>query len=191
MEKVHKDALESRQRNFLCGRLLLKPLCLMVFTETSLYCSSNDVTNFSSILHLSCHPGGTWCKQNKNKWIIKVEQNLSKIQTSIFRPSTIVPLSFSLAFSASAEFTKVTNPKPWNFLNKNKEKKRNHEFCSRGKWSSFYRNQDSYLIDHFTVVFLVAWRLNEAGVDLVLIETSLLFLCKILLISMRITSLTQ
>ena len=42
-------------------------------------------------------------------------------------------------------------------------------------------------IDHFTVVCLVAWPLNEseAGVDLVLIETSLLFICKFLLISMR------
>ena len=34
-------------------------------------------------------------------------------------------------------------------------------------------------IDHFTVVSLVAWPLSEseAGDDLVLIETSLLFLC--------------
>ena len=41
-------------------------------------------------------------------------------------------------------------------------------------------------IDHFTVV-LVAWPLNEseAGVDLVLIETLLLFICKCLLIGMR------
>ena len=41
-------------------------------------------------------------------------------------------------------------------------------------------------IDHFTVVYLVAWPLNEseAGVDLVLTETSLLFFCKLLLISM-------
>ena len=50
----------------------------------------------------------------------------------------------------------------------------------------------SQLIDHFTVVRLVAWPLNEneAGGDLVLIETSLLFLCKFVLISMRTTSLT-
>ena len=43
------------------------------------------------------------------------------------------------------------------------------------------------VIDHFTVVCLVAWPLNEseAGGDLVLIQTSLLFLCKFLLISMR------
>ena len=36
------------------------------------------------------------------------------------------------------------------------------------------------IIDHFTVVGLVAWPLNgsEAGVDLVLIQTSLLLLCK-------------
>ena len=35
-------------------------------------------------------------------------------------------------------------------------------------------------IDHFTVVFLVTWPwiVSEAGVDLVLIETSLLFICK-------------
>ena len=48
------------------------------------------------------------------------------------------------------------------------------------------------LIDHFTVSCLVAWPLNEseAGVDLVLIETSLLFICKFLLISMRTASLT-
>ena len=46
-------------------------------------------------------------------------------------------------------------------------------------------------IDYFTVVCLVAWPLNEseAGVDLVLMETSLLVLCKFLLISMRTASL--
>ena len=47
-------------------------------------------------------------------------------------------------------------------------------------------------IDHFTVVCLIAWPLNEseAGVDLVLIESLLLFICKFLLISMRTASLT-
>ena len=47
-------------------------------------------------------------------------------------------------------------------------------------------------IDHFTFSCLVAWPLNEseAGVDLVLIETLLLFICKFLLISMRTASLT-
>ena len=47
-------------------------------------------------------------------------------------------------------------------------------------------------IDHFTVVCLVSCPLNEseAGVDFALIETSLLFLCKFLLISMKTTSLT-
>ena len=47
-------------------------------------------------------------------------------------------------------------------------------------------------IAHFTVVCLVAWPLNEneAGGDLVLIETSLFFICKLLLISMRRVSLT-
>ena len=46
-------------------------------------------------------------------------------------------------------------------------------------------------IDHFTVVCLVAWPLNEseAGGDVVLIETSLPFLCKFVVISMRTTSL--
>ena len=46
--------------------------------------------------------------------------------------------------------------------------------------------------DHFIVVCLVAWPLNEsdAGVDLILIETSLLFLCKFLLISTRTASST-
>ena len=49
-----------------------------------------------------------------------------------------------------------------------------------------------FLIDHFTVVCLVAWPLNESedGVDLVLIETSLLFIWKFILISMRTASLT-
>ena len=52
-----------------------------------------------------------------------------------------------------------------------------------------FRNQAG--IEHFTVVCLVAWSLNEseAGVDLVLIETSLLFLCKFLLISTRTAAL--
>ena len=47
-------------------------------------------------------------------------------------------------------------------------------------------------IDHFAVVCLVAWPLNEseAGVDLVFIETLLLFICKFLLINMRKASLT-
>ena len=47
-------------------------------------------------------------------------------------------------------------------------------------------------VDHFTVVCLVTWPLNEseAGVNLVLIETSMLFICKFLLISMRTASLT-
>ena len=47
-------------------------------------------------------------------------------------------------------------------------------------------------IVHFTVVCLVTWPINEgeAGVDLVLIETSLHFLSKFLLISMTAISLT-
>jgi len=60
---------------------------------------------------------------------------------------------------------------------------------SRVKKKCVYGNAK---IGHFTVVCLVAWPLNEseAGVDLVLIETSLLFLCKYLLISMKTASLT-
>ena len=40
--------------------------------------------------------------------------------------------------------------------------------------------KESRTIDHFTVVSLVTWpwTVSEAGVDLVLIETSLLFICK-------------
>ena len=47
-------------------------------------------------------------------------------------------------------------------------------------------------IDHFTVVGLVAWPLNESedGIDLVLIETLLLFFCKFPLISKTTASLT-
>ena len=50
-------------------------------------------------------------------------------------------------------------------------------------------SMDAAYTGTFTVV---AWPLNEseAGVDLVLIETSLLFICKFLLISMRTASLT-
>ena len=49
-----------------------------------------------------------------------------------------------------------------------------------------------FAIDHFTVVCLVAWPLSEseAGVDLVLIKTSLLFVRKFPQISMRTASLT-
>ena len=51
-----------------------------------------------------------------------------------------------------------------------------HRFLHRGgvKILSFPK------IDHFTVVGLVAWPLNGsgAGVDLVLIQTSLLLFCK-------------
>ena len=59
-------------------------------------------------------------------------------------------------------------------------------FCTTQHQFAFFFNQYPQ-IDHFTVVCLVAWLLSEseAGVDLVLIETSLLFLCKSLLISMR------
>ena len=56
----------------------------------------------------------------------------------------------------------------------------------------FFWPVKQFLIDHFTAVCFVAWPLNEseAVVDLVLIETSLLFICKFLLISMRTASLT-
>ena len=56
----------------------------------------------------------------------------------------------------------------------------------------FKSKLQTFEIDHFTVVCLVAWPLNEseAGVDLVLIETLPLFICKFLLISMRTASLT-
>ena len=49
-----------------------------------------------------------------------------------------------------------------------------------------------YRIDYFTGMCLVGWPLNESkvGVDLVLIESSLLFLRKFLLICIRTGSLT-
>ena len=63
--------------------------------------------------------------------------------------------------------------------------------CGRGL-SIYLLALMSRIIVHFTVVCLVAWPVNEseAGVDLVLIETSLPLLCKLLLISMTTTSLT-
>ena len=53
------------------------------------------------------------------------------------------------------------------------KRKKDRQQISR--WSSVVN------IDHFTLECLVAWSLNEseAGVDLVLIEISLLFLCKL------------
>ena len=47
-------------------------------------------------------------------------------------------------------------------------------------------------IDHFIVVCLVAWPLSqsEAGVDTVLIETLMLFLCKFVQISVKTAPLT-
>ena len=47
--------------------------------------------------------------------------------------------------------------------------------------------------DDFMVVSLISWPLNEseAGGDLVLIETPVLFLCKLLSMSMRTASLTK
>ena len=60
-----------------------------------------------------------------------------------------------------------------------------HFLSLKALWSSC--GFDNYEIDHFTVVCLIAWPLNEneAEDDLCLIETSLLFLCKYLLISMK------
>ena len=57
---------------------------------------------------------------------------------------------------------------------------------------SYSSHVEQFSIAQFTVVCLVAWPLNEseAGDDLVLIETSLLFLY-VLLISKRTASLTK
>ena len=54
-----------------------------------------------------------------------------------------------------------------------------HIFIVEYYIKTFLTNKDKS-IDHFTVVDLVTWPLNgsEAGVDLVLIQTSLLLLCK-------------
>ena len=47
-------------------------------------------------------------------------------------------------------------------------------------WRKVRENGNNWLIDHFTVVSLATWPLNgsEAAGDLVLIQTSLLLLCK-------------
>ena len=52
---------------------------------------------------------------------------------------------------------------------------------------------EMHTMGHFTNVCLVAWPLNKskAGVDLVLIEMRMLFLCKFLPISIRTVSLTE
>ena len=57
--------------------------------------------------------------------------------------------------------------------------------------SKKYVKDNLLLKNHFAVVCLVAWPLNESevGIDLVLIETSL-FLCKVLSITMRTASVT-
>ena len=54
------------------------------------------------------------------------------------------------------------------------------------------QSKDCLITVVIELMCLVVWPLNEceAGVDLVLIETSLLFLRKFLLISMRTASLT-
>ena len=62
--------------------------------------------------------------------------------------------------------------------------RRGHLFQILADWRGTYSKgaliSGEALIDHFTVVGLVTWPLNgsEAGVDLVLIQTSLLLLCK-------------
>ena len=58
-----------------------------------------------------------------------------------------------------------------------------HELHTEGVFASFHKmqqlNETWDQIDHFTVSCLLAWALNEseAGGDLALIETSLLFSC--------------
>ena len=55
--------------------------------------------------------------------------------------------------------------------------------------STFQNGRFASSIGHFTVVCLVTWHLSgsEAGGDLVLIQTLLLFICKCKLVSMRTT----
>ena len=56
----------------------------------------------------------------------------------------------------------------------------NHEYDYGLNWTTRCFVTNHMTIDHFTVVALVTWPLNcsEAGVDLVLIQTSLFLLCK-------------
>ena len=61
--------------------------------------------------------------------------------------------------------------------------------CGKDSFVCLPTGHGKSLIVHFTVVCLVTWPLSgsEAGVDLVLIQTLLLFICKYKLVSMRIT----
>lgn len=57
------------------------------------------------------HADTHWVIHNSRQ---EVEKDVEKEEsTSILRPSTIVPFSFSRARSASVLVSKVTNPKPW------------------------------------------------------------------------------
>lgn len=52
------------------------------------------------------------------------------VRTSILRPSTMVPFSFSRARSASALVSKVTNPKPCEWR---REREKEREFGKRDR----------------------------------------------------------
>ena len=97
---------------------------------------------------------------------------------------TVVDLTLKMA-SAQVVETSVTHNSPSQDSNHPDE-----HFQSRYVTPGFKRF--SYRPTIFTVVCSVAWPLNEseAGLDLVLSETSLLFLCKFPLISVRTASIT-
>ena len=75
----------------------------------------------------------------------------------------------------------------WNVLEGSENGMPMTEFI-QGILSEHMKLEDAESIGHFTVVCfnsVLAWIESEAGVDLVLIETSLLFLCKCQLVSKR------
>ena len=78
------------------------------------------------------------------------------------RRTFVIFLTICIAFSLGGRF--VYSPAAWD----------------HGGGEPAHAPEQRLLINHFTVVCLVTWPLNgsEAGVDLVLIQTSLLLLCK-------------
>lgn len=76
--------------------------CKEVKTDTD-RCAHTDRTGSKCEISEAVH---------KEKEKYKREIELLKTCTSILRPSTTVPCNFSLALSASALFSKVTNPNP-------------------------------------------------------------------------------
>ena len=82
-----------------------------------------------------------------------------------------------------------------NYINKNETfiliytEQKSERICRHEEMNGLRKTMLKSLIGHFTVVSLVTWPLSgsEAGGDLVLIQTLLLFICNSKLVSMRTT----